>query len=237
MGEAVSSTSQPSQYFVIEGLDVVVGTVVKKVLLYVFYHVLHFSFTLWICLAAKVKIKTLCPGIPPEGLGQNNIPSVLAYHKDLVLVIYDLFGDTTYISEGFFVGQDGRFRGEVPVGEPGIFKTGTRQYHRKEEDLCPGAGGGPHVVFPEIHLCLFTVGGLLELLELSFCLDQGQPVFLSDPGYKIEDRLLGYYRKIGTMFLKPVVHLGRRGIPEFLKTLSDKIFKGKQFLPATGLPQ
>src|SRR5680860_659572 len=237
MGEAVGSTSQPSQYFVIKGFDVVVGTVVKKVLLYIFYHIFYFSLTLWICLAAKVKTETMCPGIPPEGFGQNNIPSVLTCYKDLVLVIYDLIRDTPYISEGFLMGLYGHLRGKVAVREPGIFKTGTRQYHRKEEDLCPGAGGGPHVVFPEIHLCLFTVGGLLELLELSFCPGQGQPVFLSDPGYKIEDRLLGYYRKIGTMFLKPVVHLGRRGIPEFLKALSDKIFKGKQFLPATGLPQ
>src|SRR5690606_17276394 len=120
------------------GFDVMVGTVVKKVLLYILHHIFNLALALGICFSAKVKSKTLGPGIPPEGIGQNNVPSVLTYYKDLILVINNLIRDTSHIFKGFFVGLYGQLRGKVSIRKPNIFKTGTRQHYRKEEDFCPG---------------------------------------------------------------------------------------------------
>lgn len=53
MGQDIGRTAQPTQGFIIEGVDVVVGSVIQKIPFHIADHIFYFTFSFRIGFSAK----------------------------------------------------------------------------------------------------------------------------------------------------------------------------------------
>src|SRR5680860_348424 len=109
-----------------------IGPVVKKILLYIIYHIFNLALALVVCLTTKVECKGPVPGVATEAFGEDDIPAVLAHDEYFILIINNFIGNSPYIFKSIFMGYNGQFRGEIPVGKPHVFKPGSGKDHGKE---------------------------------------------------------------------------------------------------------
>src|SRR5680860_536545 len=86
---------------------------------------LYISLALGVCFTTKVECKGPVPGVATEAFGEYDIPAVLAHDEYFILIINDFIGNPSYMFKSFFMGCNGQFRGEIPVGKPHIFEPGT----------------------------------------------------------------------------------------------------------------
>src|SRR5680860_341748 len=197
----IGCSTQPSKNFIVKSLYIVIGSIIEKILFYILDYIFYLALALWICFATKVKGKGLVPGIAAKAFGENDISPVFTYYKYFVLVIDNFVRNSSYIFKSLFMGYYGQFRGEIPICEPNIFKTGTGKDHRKEKHLYPMAGTTAHIVFTKINLCLFSIRHLFNHLKLAVLHNIGQVMFDPDPLDKIEYCLWGYLGKVYIIFL------------------------------------
>ena len=107
MRHSVTSSLQPAKHLSLQGIGIIKGSAVEKIILYKLHYIFYFAFALGICLTAKVYPEGLFKNIAFKILCKQQISQVLLYQKQPVLIINYFFGDTFKKLERLFMGING----------------------------------------------------------------------------------------------------------------------------------